>query len=155
MADRRKQITGEREALFYIGMAMMAIGALSFVSSFLHSAMTFGDFSNFEATARQQTMLAFGGLALFWVGLLLRHIGAKGWAGSGIVLDPEQARQDVEPWSRMGGGIVKDALEEVDVVNRLVEGVEARTPVIKLRCRACQALNDDGARFCDQCGAVL
>ena len=36
----------------------------------------------------------------------------RGLAGSGVVLDPEKAREDVEPWSRMAGGVVKDALDE-------------------------------------------
>jgi hypothetical protein len=43
------------------------------------------------------------------IGGILMNIGARGAAGSGLVLDPEKARQDLEPWSRMGGGIVPGA----------------------------------------------
>jgi len=40
-----------------------------------------------------------------------------GAAGSGIVLDPERAREDVEPWARMAGGVVKDALDEAGIAS--------------------------------------
>lgn len=39
-------------------------------------------------------------------------IGRRGLAGSGLKLDPEEARRDLEPWSRMAGGVVQDALDE-------------------------------------------
>jgi multidrug resistance efflux pump len=32
-----------------------------------------------------------------------------------VVLDPERARDDLEPWARAGGGLVRDALDEADV----------------------------------------
>jgi hypothetical protein len=47
--------------------------------------------------------------------MVLATMGSKGIAGSGMVLDPEKARADVEPWSRMGGGILKDALDEAGI----------------------------------------
>ncbi|MEO8826390.1 MAG: hypothetical protein ABI443_11165 [Chthoniobacterales bacterium] len=47
-----------------------------------------------------------------FVGAILKGIGARGAAGAGIVLDPKRAREDLEPWSRMGGGMLKDAVDE-------------------------------------------
>lgn len=32
-------------------------------------------------------------------------------AGSGVILDPEKAKEELEPFSRMAGGMVKDALD--------------------------------------------
>ena len=55
---------------------------------------------------------AVGGIVLIILGTILRRIGVRGVAGSGVILDPEQARRDVEPWSRMTGGVVSDALDE-------------------------------------------
>jgi hypothetical protein len=43
------------------------------------------------------------------------NIGSRGLAGAGVVLDPQQARKDLEPWSRMAGGMAKDALEAADI----------------------------------------
>ena len=48
-------------------------------------------------------------------GSLLRWIGRMGMAGSGIKLNPEEARRDVEPWARMTGGVVKDAMDEAGI----------------------------------------
>jgi hypothetical protein len=42
------------------------------------------------------------------IGAVISNIGARGAAGSGILLDPEQARDDLEPFSRMHGGMLKD-----------------------------------------------
>jgi hypothetical protein len=69
------------------------------------------------------------------------------------VLDPEKAREDVEPWSRMAGGMIDDAVSEIEVAKKL--GERADSPKVKVRCRKCQALNDEEARFCNQCAAPL
>ena len=108
----RREIPNERKAAYYLGMGLMVIGVLLFVSNF------FGDIS----PAR-----ALGGMGLVVAGGILRGIGARGLAGSGIILDPEQAREDVEPWSRMGGGMVKDALDEsgIDIGNGKGQGTNA------------------------------
>ena len=45
----------------------------------------------------------------------MTSIGRMGLAGSGIKLDPEEARRDVEPWARMSGGVVKDAMDEAGI----------------------------------------
>lgn len=70
---------------------------------------------------------ALGGMGLIVLGGFLMKVGKSGLAGSGVVLDPQQARKDMEPWSRMKGGMVQDALEEVEVVKKL-EGRIAPPP---------------------------
>jgi len=57
------------------------------------------------------------GMGLMIVGRMLAAIGSRGLAGSGVMIDPEQARKDLEPWSRMAGGIVKDAIDETGLVS--------------------------------------
>lgn len=55
------------------------------------------------------------GVVLIGLGGFLMNIGRAGVAGSGLLLDPERTRRDVEPWSRMAGGVVKDALDAADI----------------------------------------
>jgi hypothetical protein len=118
--------------------------------------------SNFFGNINPATALL--GMALMAIGQMVRTAGAQGLAGSGVILDPEQARKDLEPWNRMKGGMVQDAASEVEVVNKFAdhldhEAEEEPAPemkeVVKIRCRACHALNDEAARFCNQCGEPL
>lgn len=155
MKTPRKQIPPERQALYYGGMALMGLGLLLFLSTFVLFAANFGNFENFEGNARSQMCLSFGGMALMAGGSFLMNIGVKGWAGSGVVLDPEKAREDVEPWTRMVGGVADDALSEVELAKKLGEHLAPQPPLVKVRCRHCQALNDESAKFCNQCAAAL
>jgi rRNA maturation endonuclease Nob1 len=50
--------------------------------------------------------------------------------------------------------MIGDALDEAGI------GVGAREPqpverVVMIRCTTCQTLNDDGSKFCQECGAKL
>jgi hypothetical protein len=148
--EMAKQISEERKTAYYLGTALMAIGGLSFFSVFITSALNFGNFSNFEADARSSMLRAFGGMALLIIGGIIRGVGARGLAGSGVVLDPEKARQDLEPYTRMAGGMVKDALDEADV--KL--GAEPQK-VIMIRCPACGKLNEEDSKFCQECGKKI
>lgn len=136
MTRPRRDVSEGRKAAYYLGMILMAAGFISFFSVFVTGAMNFGDFSNFEETSRSGFMRAVIGMGLIIGGGILRGIGARGLAGSGMVLDPQRARRDVEPWARMGGGLLKDALEEADVdlsrTNRIGEQ-EAEDFEAKLR----------------------
>lgn len=146
-----KQISEGRKAAYYLGMVLMVIGGLMFFSTFITGAMHFGDFSNFEADARSNMLRAFGGMAFLIVGGAIRGIGARGLAGSGIVLDPEKARTELEPYSRMAGGIVKDALDESDI--KL--GTSQPERVVMVRCRECGKLNEEDSKFCQECGKAI
>jgi hypothetical protein len=145
-----KQISEERQAAYYVGMGLMILGGILFASTFVSFAMHFGDFSNFESDAKSNMFRAFGGMALLFIGGIIRGIGARGLAGSGVVLDPDKARQELEPFSRMAGGMVKDALNEADVNL-------SRTPekVIMIKCPACGKLNEEDSKFCKECGKKM
>jgi len=131
-------------------MGVSALGLLLFVSVFFTFMDNFGNFDDFTGRAKNEMARSIGGMALMMVGGFMIRLGRRGAAGSGLVLDPEQAREDLEPWSRMGGGMVNDALEEVDALQNL-KGEDK----IKVRCRSCKTLNDEDAKFCDQCGAEM
>jgi hypothetical protein len=123
--------------------------------------MGFGNFDHFEARGRSMAMRAFGGIALLMVGGGVMNAAARGLAGSGLVLDPQRARREQEPWTRMQGGMVHDAIDEIvpggveTVLDRIGPGGERVVEVVRIRCPKCHALNEEHARFCNQCGATL
>ncbi len=122
----QRQISPEREQLYYAGMALAAVGLLMFLSTFVTFLMHFGDFSNFNANARSDGFRAIGGMILMIVGSGLMAVGRAGAAGSGLKLDPEEARRDVEPWARMSGGVLHDTLDEAGInLNNLTGGGSA------------------------------
>ena len=59
--------------------------------------------------------MIFTSLAIGAVGELLKKIGARGLAGSGLILNPDRARKDLKPYSKMAGGMLEDALENRDL----------------------------------------
>lgn len=150
------QISEERKMMYYGGMALTVIGFLLFMSNFLIPLMPMDPFSDGEGFISGMTGRAIGGMALIMVGKLLMNIGIKGTAGAGLILDPDKARKDIEPWSQMAGGVINDVAKEVDLselVNQTKHGdKEIVKEVIKVKCRNCSALNDEDAKFCKACG---
>ncbi len=145
-----RHISEERKTAYYLGTGLMALGFILFASTFVTFATRFGDFSDFESNAKSEMFRAFGGMALLVVGGIIRGIGARGLAGSGVVLDPERARRELEPYSRMAGGMVRDALDEADVsLGR------RREKVVMIKCRSCGKLNEEESKFCQECGKVI
>ncbi len=98
--------------MYYGGMALIAAGILLFVSTFFtgpdiggHNDPQPGE-PNFWERAQERheefgqsmksTMVrALLGMGLMVIGGILMNAGARGTAGSGLVLDPEKARQDL------------------------------------------------------------
>jgi hypothetical protein len=148
-----RQISDERKAAYYIGMGLTVVGALLFFSVFVSGAMNFGNFDNFDQRGRSMAARAVSGMALLIVGAVIRGIGAQGVAGSGVVIDPEKARRDLEPYSRMRGGMIKDALDEADI--HLGGGAREPEKVIMVRCTACGKLNEEDSKFCQECGKKI
>lgn len=147
------RISEQRKTAYYLGAALMVIGVILVLSVFVTGAMNFGDFSNFNADAKSSMFRAIGGMVLLGIGGFVRGIGARGLAGSGVVLDPEQAREDLEPYSRMAGGMAKDALDEADI-DLGSRGSEAGH-VVMIRCPSCRKLNEEDSKFCQECGRSL
>ena len=149
-----QRISEGRKATYYVGMVLAVVGFLLFASVFVTSIANIGDFSNFEGDMKSGATRAFLGIGLIVAGGIVRGIGARGVAGSGVVLDPERARKDLEPYSRMGGGMVKDALDEAGIQL----GGSARgggEKVVMVKCRACGKLNEEDSKFCQECGQAI
>ena len=110
-----KRISPERQNIYYAGMAISVIGALTFFSVLISGALHFGDFSDFNHRVGSMALRGVLGMAMLIGGGFLMNLGKMGAAGSGLKLDPEKAREDVEPWARMTGGVAKDALDEAGI----------------------------------------
>src|SRR5262245_36843395 len=123
MNEPNRQISPERKRVYYLGMALLAAGILLFLSTFVTLLANFGTFENFGERAQSMGLRALGGMVLMIAGGLLMRVGAAGPAASGLILDPERARKDVEPWSRMAGGVANDMLSEVEVVQKVADGL--------------------------------
>lgn len=174
MNDPQRMISEERQVTYYVGLVLIVLGFLLFFSFFFTGLSMMGNSieggpSNFhqrfsehrkqierDASRTQSAGLrAVFGMLMMIAGGVLTHVGARGLAGSGVVLDPQQAREDLGPYTRMAGGMLKDALDETGIK---LEGKSSSSPpetIIKVRCRKCDALNEDNAKFCDQCGAEI
>lgn len=137
----RRQLSANRKAAYYAGLVIVVVGALVFFSVFVTGACHFGDFTDFEARARSQFTRAVVGMALMVVGIVTRGIARAGVAGSGLKPDPEQARRDVEPWSRMTGGVLKDVLDEAGVKLGKPDGDDALS--IEERLQRLDKLRDE------------
>ncbi len=166
----RRTISPERKGLYALGLALQIGGTVGvlicffgFVSSGFGSAQGLGSAQGFgNPSSPMPWFMGFAGCGIAAaLGVNLRRVAARGIAGSGLVLDPERARKDLEPWARAGGGMLRDAIDETGLLDqRPVLGQDAPRSepagaAIKVRCRECQTLNDEDARYCDACGAKL
>lgn len=111
----RREISEERKAAYYFGMLLSAVGLLLFLSVFVSGCANFGNFSDFDGQMKSSAARALGGMACIAIGQVMMNIGRSGLAGSGVKLDPQEARTDLEPWSRMQGGVIGDALDEAGI----------------------------------------
>ncbi len=142
MANRK--ISEGRQTLHFIGLALIVIGMLTFLSTFVTAAMNFGNFSNFDGQVQSSAFRAIAGMIMIMLGGVLANIGRAGLAGSGVVLDPEQAREDLEPWNRMAGGMTKDFLDEAEIdLSGLGAGSKA-APDFADQLRKLHALREEG-----------
>ncbi len=143
-----RQISRGRKTTYYLGVVLMIIGGLMFASVFVTLAMLAGRDSDPETIIGSFLLRAFGGMALLAAGGAIRAVGARGLAGSGVVLDPERARQELEPYARMAGGMVKDALDEAQIKT----GTGGPERLVMVRCPSCGKLNEEDSKFCQECG---
>ncbi|NLN40039.1 MAG: zinc-ribbon domain-containing protein [Smithella sp.] len=151
-----RQISPERKGLFYAGLVIQVIGGCLFAVPFIAIPIIMMRMHRGSDSPGPGVMLvAFIGFALIAIGGAMRGIAAKGVAGSGLVLDPEKARRDLEPWTRMGGGMVKDALDEADIDLKNLGGGSRPEKVIMIKCRECGKLNEEDSKFCQECGKPI
>lgn len=147
------KISNERKITYYIGMAMMALGFILFISTFFDVA-SFMDDPFFHGDFGVSFTKAVIGMVLMIAGIFVMNIGAKGTAGSGLILDPQKAREDLKPFSEAKGQMLEDVISNIDTVDRIIKSNEGKE-IIKIRCRSCNTLNDEDAKYCKECGKEL
>lgn len=149
--ESSKQIQPWRKNLHTLGLVLIVIGLILFISPFFSIAGTMN--SGFGTIMEGPGIISLGifGFVLVVLGIALRGIGAKGLAGSGIVLDPEKAREDLQPYAKALGGMARDAVDSF----MTEEGEKAPQPQVVIRCRSCKTLNPEDAVYCKQCGEEL
>lgn len=109
----RNQISAERQTIYYLGLGLTIVGFLVFISIFVSAASSMGSpMMGLELNPGSMLLRGIIGIGLIIAGSVVRNVGARGAAGAGVVLDPQQARRDLEPWSRMAGGMLQDAVDE-------------------------------------------
>src|ERR1051326_1478937 len=142
-----RRISEERRVAYYTGIAMITAGLTLCGSTIVIGALHSTRMSTFTTEFAPPVILFMVGMGLMLLGAIVRGIGARGLAGSGVVLDPEKARKDLEPYSRMAGGMVKDALDEANLR-------PAKQPqrVVMIKCSSCGRLNEEDSKFCQECG---
>ncbi|HSK68707.1 MAG TPA: zinc ribbon domain-containing protein [Candidatus Limnocylindria bacterium] len=147
-----KEISQGRKTLYYGGMALMGIGFLLFISVFFTGFSRMGNPMSF---IQGPGFMSRGvvGFVMIAAGAVLRGIGARGTAGSGLVLDPEKAREDLSPYTSALGGMARDAMDSFR--GQGGAGEKPGEQRVMVRCRSCRALNAEDAKFCSQCGQPL
>lgn len=146
------KISKERKVTYYIGMGMAILGFILFISVFFYGISAMDD--PFMATKTPPFENAVIGMILIIIGFVVMSIGARGAAGSGVILDPEKAREDLKPFNEATGGMINDVISNIDALDNVLKpNVEKQ--VIKIKCRSCGSLNDEDARFCKGCGKEL
>ncbi|MBF7097012.1 zinc ribbon domain-containing protein [Alkalibacter mobilis] len=139
----KKEISDERKTLYYVGIGVSTIGFILFISTFFSFMNPESMFDSGPGLMMAKPVI---GVLMVGGGSAIRRIAARGAAGSGLILDPDKAREDLSPWSKMAGGMLNDALEETSVKSE---------PIIKIKCQNCSALNDEDSKFCKECGKEI
>ena len=149
------KISKERKALYYLGMGLIVLGFILFISSFFIFGSGFDPF--FDSGMPSFFQRALIGMICIIVGSVLMNIGARGAAGSGIILDPEKARDDLKPYSSAAGGMINDVIENIDVVKEKKTSRDKKEilQIVKVKCQSCGELNDEDAKFCKSCGGKI
>lgn len=148
------KISKERKITYYIGKGIMVIGVILFISVFFSVASFMRD--PFRAFSGRMPFFlnAIIGMVLMIVGTVISNIGAKGVAGSGLKLDPDEAREDLKPYNEARGKMINDVISNIDAIDNISKPQQPKE-VIKIRCRVCNSLNDEDAKFCKNCGAPI
>jgi hypothetical protein len=104
-----------RKGLYFLGMSLIAIGIVFFLTTFVSALRGMNNPMGPVGGIGNLGISSLVGIIMIGIGGVLMRVGARGVAGSGLLLDPKRARRDLEPWSRAAGGMVQDALDEAGV----------------------------------------
>ena len=161
-----KDFSSDRKMVYGIGMALQVIGLILFLSAFFSGLSSkssprqinpgMDPWTRIQSKPKRPSRPSFPiaplfGFIMAGVGKGLCVLARKGIAGSGLVLDARQEREDLKPISGILGGRINDALEEVNLKDK----ISPRKEVVKVRCLNCRNLNDESDNFCGKCGKEI
>ncbi len=149
------KISKQRKITYYIGIGMVLIGFILFLSVFFVAFSIAEDPFSEKLPPFTNAVI---GIVLIIAGTFVMKVGARGAAGAGLVLDPEKEREDMKPFHEAKGGMINDVISNIDVINDLTSSLSksaTEKEIIKVRCISCDALNDEDAKFCKSCGKEI
>lgn len=147
------KIPNERKATYYVGIGIMILGFILFISVFF-SVASFMNNPYMGMSSGPSFTPGILGFVLIIVGSAVMNLGAKGAAGSGLILDPDKAREDLKPFNEAKGEMINDVISNIDIIDQIARPHEEKQ-VIKVRCQSCGSLNDEDAKFCKSCGKPI
>lgn len=148
------QLSGTRRRVHNAMSIVMALCGLGIASGFILFALGVGEDHRSVPNSHAPPfgwLVGAVSMMVLVVAAVVRGIATYGLAGSGVVLDPKQARKDLEPFSRQAGGMLRDALDEGGVNLGQAEAKD----VVMIRCRECARLNEEDSKFCQECGKPI
>jgi hypothetical protein len=131
-----------------VGLVFLAIGLINFFWSFGHEPP-------------RLFWCAFVGGPIFMVGLIITKFAFMGAVSRYMANEVSPVGKDVANY------MAHDTKESVrDLASAVAEGFRSGDPnadesvetpgaSVKVRCRKCRALNDEAAKFCNQCGGEI
>jgi hypothetical protein len=147
----------ERGPVAYVGPALMLIGILLFLSTFVTAIANFGNFDNFEGRVKSMGFRALGGMVLFIVGGVVTGATGKGAASSRMMQNLSRLRDQVQinvPKPEPQPVLCQYCNTENDASLAKCESCGAAL-VKQCRCFGCGTVNDPNARFCNHCGKAI
>ena len=154
------QISESRQTLYYLGLIMAIVGGIVCIVSFGSLLLSSGSFPGPNPGGLPGGFIGFFiGMVGTMIGGILMRLGKMGVAGSGVILDPNQARKDVFPWSKMAGGVLKDVLDESGIREKTSSPAPEEKEDFETTLRKLHQLHADGilsdAEYADRKKAIL
>ncbi len=119
---------------FRIGFSLAAVGLVVLLSACLIAVLRWGGIGKFQPNMQLVGFAAIGGIVFAGAGFVVMIIGSMGTLGAGIDMQPE---------------------DEVRKFDTIRERYTPETRELVLCCVSCRSINEQQARFCNQCGTAL
>ena len=132
-----------------IGLILIVVG----IGSFFSKAAKFGDPSD-EFGPPKYFWCVFVGIPVLFVGLVLSKFGYMGKVARYVAQEIAPVGKDTFNYMAEG---TKDGVRTVAgaIGEGLREGMSGESGAPSVRCHKCNALVDEGAKFCSDCGTSL
>lgn len=111
MRGPNRKFSEARKGIFFLGISLVAIGLVSFLSVLVSALSTSSGFSNIGQLLQSIGLRSVGGITLMIVGIVLMRVGGREAVGVGMPSESKKVREELEPLSRRAG-VLTEALDE-------------------------------------------